>query len=388
MTAAGSVPACSSDAPITSASDRSTTTARTGGTSPSTGAPDVAPDAIRVTLTEVASFDTPTSLTARPGHPDQLFVTERVGRVRLVTLAHDGTLDVHPTPLVDFSDEISTDGEQGLSGLAFSPDGNRVYLSSNELDGDTRIDAAPVTGTDSPAIGKRTTILTVDQPDTTNHKGGNLATGPDGLVYLGLGDGGGQGDPLETAQDLDVLLGKMIRLDPERIDRSGRVTPEIFARGLRNPWRFSFDAATGDLWIADVGQNEREEVNVVPAGTEPVVNFGWSHYEATAVYEEGRDAPEATPPIFEELHEDGSCSITGGFVYRGAAIPDLVGTYVYSDLCRGGLRALQRLDDGSVRSGDLSGTDDAAQVISFGVDGRGELYALSLTGTVWRIDPA
>lgn len=382
--------ACSSSDPIARPSDQTTSLA---GRPAVTGSAATDPRAIHVTLTKVASVDAPTALVARPGHPDQIFIAERAGIVRLAHVTSTGTLRVQPTALADFRANTSTEGEQGFLGMAFAADGNTLYLSASTTDGDTRIAAAPVTGDTTPRLGARRTILTVNQPTTTNHKGGNLAFGPDGLLYLGLGDGGGQGDPEQFAQNPDVLLGKMLRFNPTTRNRDGQVTPTVFAKGLRNPWRFSFDAATGTMWIADVGQNEREEVNVIDPTTKPVVNFGWSRFEGSQVYDDDRTAPNARAPIFEEQHRDGACAITGGFVYRGAKIPSLVGNYIYTDLCHGGLRVLQPTATSAtgiptkVRQGSLAATDDAKQVISFGVDADNEVYVLSLTGTIWRIDP-
>lgn len=364
---------------------------------------------VKVRLVTVAEADAPTALVARPGHPDQLFLAERAGRVRLVTRDADtGELTVAPGVLADLRSQVATDGEQGLLGLAFAPSGDTVYVSYNVANGDSRVDAAPVTDAGgTPRIGRRTNLFGVDQQGTDFHKGGDLAVDADGLLYAGFGDGGPQNDADEHAQDPDLLLGKILRIDPTRsadgarysipadnpwADGGGR--PEVYLTGLRNPWRFSIDPATGDLWIGDVGQHDIEEIDRLPGGTARAgANLGWSGFEGTRVFEPGRVDGPTVPPVFEISHDDGVCSVTGGVVYRGSAIDGLQGAYLYADLCRTGIHALRTTTptDGIGRVTDervLDGAGDAAQVISFATDADGEVYVLSLDGTIRRLEPA
>jgi glucose/arabinose dehydrogenase len=238
--------------------------------------------------------------------------------------------------------------------------------------------------------------MTVDQP-YSNHNGGNLVFGPDNLLYIGLGDGGSAGDPSGNAQNLNVLLGKMLRINPRPsgnaqysvpstnpfVNRAG-ARPEVWMYGLRNPWRYSFDRATGDMWIGDVGQNAWEEVDYAKAGRGGI-NWGWDRREATHPFE-GTAPPGAVDPIFETSHTDGYCSVIGGYVYRGSAIPNLRGAYLFSDNCKGDLLALTQRNGKLVSEGPLHVA--AAAPTSFGEDANGELYVLSLGGPIYRIDPA
>jgi glucose/arabinose dehydrogenase len=303
----------------------------------------------------------------------------------------DGRLQTRP--VLDLSAEVSQGGEQGLLGLTFSPDGSLLYVNITDLEGDTRVIEFAMDGGQALPRSRRD-VLVVDQP-YSNHNGGHLAFGPDGYLYIGLGDGGSGGDPEDRAQDLGSLLGKMLRLDPRASGRrSYRVPPdnpfvgeqgarpEIWAYGLRNPWRYSFDRATGNLWIADVGQSSREEIDLQtdPNGGH---NYGWDGYEGTLVYEE--PVPErAVEPVHEYGREDGA-TVIGGYVYRGTAIPDLQGAYVFGDFFNPILRALVPSGRGfeevplDLRVPNLS---------AFGEDREGELYALSLSGQIFRLAPA
>ena len=243
-------------------------------------------------------------------------------------------------------------------------------------------------------------VLDQDQP-YDNHNGGNIVFGPDGYLYLGLGDGGAGGDPERRGQDTSTILGKLLRIDPSTpssdlgysipadnpfIDVDG-ARPEMWSIGLRNPWRFSFDRETGDLWIGDVGQGQIEEVDLAPAadGSGRGVDFGWSAYEGSQRYNDDQPDGDFQLPLTEYDHGGGACSVTGGYVYRGTAIPALVGAYLYGDYCQGDVWALQRLDDGTLHQVTL-GT--VASLSSFGQDAAGELYAMSLSGTVYRLSAA
>jgi glucose/arabinose dehydrogenase len=251
-------------------------------------------------------------------------------------------------------------------------------------------------GDEGADLESRRNVLFVQQP-FSNHNGGNLAFGPDGHLYIGLGDGGSAGDPFGNGQSISTPLGKMLRISPRPsggepygIPRdnpfAGRegARPEIWAYGLRNPWRFSFDRETGDLWIGDVGQNAWEEIDVAPAGSPGGLNFGWDLFEGSHPFE-GGDAGDALGPVHEYPIGLG-CAVTGGYVYRGEDIPELVGAYVFADFCRGALEAFVLRDGRATQHRELGPV--VQSVASFGEDAAGELYALSLSGPVYRIVPA
>lgn len=340
---------------------------------------------VAVRLTEVASADVPSAGVAGPG--GTLWIAERIGLVRVL----DG--DELSEPVLDISGETTTHSERGLLGIAFDQDFTHFYASYTDRDGNTAVDEIEVSG-GALQLETRRTLITQEQP-SANHNGGNVIVGPDGMLYLGLGDGGGAGDPLGAGQDLSTLLGSLLRIDPAGDpytippdnpfvdDPDAR--PEIWAYGLRNPWRFSFDAETGDLWIADVGQSSREEINWVPAGSGGGQNFGWSRMEGTLTYD--GDEPEGhVPPVFEYQTSDTRCSVTGGYVYRGSAIPELVGSYVFSDYCEGQIRALE------LRGGEVVGHLDlgvnGGRVVAFAEDADRELYVLDHRGAIYKLEPA
>ncbi|HEY8472340.1 MAG TPA: PQQ-dependent sugar dehydrogenase [Natronosporangium sp.] len=339
------------------------------------------PTDVAVTLTEVAAAEAP--IAGVPGPDGALWIAERAGRVRILG---DGELG---EPLIDISDETTTDGERGLLGMAFDPAFEHFYLSYTDRNGNTAIDEVAVAdGELRPAT--RRTILTQEQP-YANHNGGDIAFGPDGMLYIGLGDGGSGGDPHGNGQNLGTLLGKLLRIDPAGGDPYGippdnpfvddpDARPEIWAYGLRNPWRFSFDAETGDLWIADVGQSAREEVDRLPAGSGAGANFGWSAMEGRLEVN-GEEPDDHVPPVFEYQTSE-RCSITGGYVYRGSAIPALAGSYLFSDYCEGGIRALN--PDGDELDLGVNG----GSVVAFAQDSDLELYVLDLQGAIYRLDPA
>jgi len=351
--------------------------------------PDV--EAVDVTLTEVAQLDAPTDLAVRPGD-DALWIAERGGTVRAV---RGGVVD--PAPLIDLSGDISTDGERGLLGITFSPDGARLYAYFTSREGDIRVDEWVVEGAGVQPLSRR--MLVSEAHPRSNHNGGTVTFGPDGLLYLGIGDGGGQGDPAGNGQALDTVLGKIVRIDPAPsggrnytvpadnpfVGREG-ARPEIWAYGLRNPWRWSFDRATGDVWIGDVGESQVEEVDVVPFAEAAGANFGWSLFEGSLPFAAPASAaPEGVVPIAEYSHDEG-CSVTGGYVYRGEAIPDLRGAYVFGDFCQGRVQAIVASEGALYASADLGVQVDS--LVSFGQDADGELYVLSLDGGVYRLDPA
>jgi glucose/arabinose dehydrogenase len=336
-----------------------------------------------VTLTHVADADEPTALAVRAGDPT-LYVGEQGGRVRAIV---DG--ERVDEPVLDISDRVTAGGEQGLLGLEFGRDGTKMYVHYSGERGETVVDEfdfEPSPGGGGTAdVGTRRELLTVNQPQS-NHNGGELALGPDGALYLGLGDGGAAGDqgpghaPEGNGQSPDTLLGKIVRIDIESGDA------EIFASGLRNPWRFSFDRATDDLWIGDVGQNAWEEIDWVPFEDAEGANFGWPLLEGRHPFR-ADSAPGTVLPVFEINQDTGACAVIGGYVYRGTRIPDLRGAYVFSDNCDGSIRALVLDEDGDVvQERDLG--IDVNGPTTFGEDGDGELYVLSSSGGVQRLDAA
>jgi glucose/arabinose dehydrogenase len=371
---------------------RPTTTS--GDASASTAAPVPPLADVNVTLTEVAEADAPMALVARAG-TDTLYVAEREGRVRPLT---GGSLG---EPIVDISDEVVTAVEQGLLDIEFSADGATLYLHySLAPDGDTRVISYPVTG-DAVDTGGRRELLAVEQP-FDNHNGGDIEIGPDGYLYVALGDGGGGGDPEGNGQDTQALLGKILRIDPAATtgDDYGipadnpfadgaAGAPEVWLYGARNPWRIDFDDATGDLWVADVGQNAFEEIDLLPAadGAGRGANLGWNEMEGAHPFEGGSNPDGGVLPVFEYDRSDGGCSVTGGVVYRGSAVPALVGAFLFTDYCDGRLRAIRAAGGQTVDErtfDDVSG----ASLVSFGTDAAGEVYVLSLDGPIYRLDPA
>jgi glucose/arabinose dehydrogenase len=355
----------------------------------------VALDEVQVKLTQVVNLGSgfgPLAIAQRPGD-DTLYVAGQRGRVAAV---RGGTAD--PVPVVDMSGEVKAGGEQGLLGIAFSPDGNLLYVSYTDRSGDSQLRELPFRDGRADFDAGRPILSLADR--FPNHNGGQVMFGPDGLMYFFMGDEGSGNDPFGNAQNLGVWFGKILRIDPKPsggqpytvpadnpfVGRSG-AKPEIWAYGLRNPWRASFDRATGDLWIGDVGQNMVEEVDLCPKGAASGANFGWSAHEGTRPGP--RPVPPAeghVPPVYEYPTADGNCAVTGGYVYRGSRIPGLTGAYLFGDYCVGEVRAL-RLAGGKVaehRQLNLQ-VDGLA---SFGEDHQGEVYALSLSGGVFRFDPA
>lgn len=352
-----------------------------------TAAPPPAGDlaGARVKVTRVASLSQPLAMAVRTGDPE-MYVAQKSGQVRTLGGA----------TVLDLGGQVSAGAEQGLLGLAFSPDGRQLYVNYTDRAGDTHVvEYAFAGGRADPATARE--LLFVDQP-FANHNGGHLLFGPDGRLWIGLGDGGSRNDPRDNAQSLDTILGKMLRIDPRPsgdrpytvpadnpfVGRSG-ARGEIWALGLRNPWRYSFDRATGDLWIGDVGQNAREEVNFTPGSSKGGENYGWARLEGTRPVS-GSPPPGAVRPIVEYDLSGGNCAVTGGYVYRGTKIPALVGSYLYADFCAGEIQAVRQA--GGRAEGGRSLDVTVENLSSFAEDAAGELYALSLSGGVFRIDPA
>ncbi len=362
-----------------------TSTPSASSPSPPTG-PHLAE--VRIRLERVAVLDQPLAMAARPGD-DALYVAEKSGRVIALLEGR------RPRVVLDLSGRVSTGSEQGLLGLAFSPDGRFLYVDLTDPAGDTRVLEYRV-GPEGIDPATEREVLRVDQP-YANHNGGQLAFGPDGYLYVGLGDGGSAGDPEGRAQSLGTLLGKILRISPRPqggrpygippdnpfVERAG-ARPEIWAYGLRNPWRFSFDRETGELWIGDVGQGAWEEIDVLPPGPGGA-NLGWDLLEGSHPFEGEVGDLRSVLPVYEYPHDGAVCAVTGGYVYRGRAIPELRGAYVFGDFCDGALQALV-LRDGRAVHRELGPVVPA--LASFGEDADGELYALSLEGPVYRLIPA
>jgi glucose/arabinose dehydrogenase len=319
-----------------------------------------------------------TTLAAPLSEPGRLYVVEQRGVIRVIERGR-----VRAQPFLDIHTRVSSGGERGLFSVAFHPNyakNHRLYVDYTDTAGNTRVVAYRSNGRTA-ILSSAREIFYQRQP-YANHNGGQLAFGPDGLLYIGLGDGGSGGDPNNYAQTFGTKLGKIWKLD---VDRPG-ARPQLVAYGLRNPWRFSFDRATGDLYIADVGQNAWEEVDYVPrAQLATLMNFGWAVYEGNATYDSSRtlDPRGALVPPVEVYSHDAGCSVTGGFVYRGKSRPDLVGRYFYGDYCSGTVWSL-RIEDGKA-------TDVRREAFrmpgltSFGEDPRGGLYAVTAGGVVYRI---
>lgn len=354
------------------------------------------PVAIELGLEPVAtSFTFPLLVTAPAGDP-RLFVVEKGGLVKIVK---GGT--VLTTPFLDVSGLISNGGEQGLLGLAFDPQygaNGRFFVSYTNSAGDNVLASYQISSNaDVADAGSAVIRLTVGQP-YDNHNGGHIVFGPDGYLYLGIGDGGSGGDPDGHGQERNDLLGSILRLDVSAA--TGYTVPagnplvgvpatraELWNWGLRNPWRFTFDRSTGDLYIGDVGQNQREEINVATAasGAGKGVNYGWSIMEGTRCFNATScDMTGLTLPVLDYTHSDG-CSVTGGYVYRGTAIPGLAGTYFYADYCDGWVRSFRYTGGQVTEAGSWDALAPGGSIPSFGEDGAGELYVLTAEGGVYRI---
>ena len=335
----------------------------------------------RLRLEEIADgLDSPLYVAAAPGEPDRLYVVEQTGRIRVL---EDGA--VRDSPFLDLSDRVTAGGEQGLLSVAFHPDyeeNGRLYVDYTDLEGDTRVVEFRANGERTAAEpGSARELLFVEQP-FSNHNGGQLQFGPDGLLYVGMGDGGAGGDPDDRAQNLGDRLGKLLRID---VDTEG-ADWELAAYGLRNPWRFSFDRENGDLYLADVGQDSREEVDyhAWPLPPDGLVNFGWDVFEGDVRYDDKEPNPEGqlVSPV-ATYGRDGGCSVTGGYAYRGEAIEGLDGRYFYGDYCSGMVWSF-RIEGGRA-VGKRQEAFTVESLSSFGEDSAGELYLVSLGGTIYRL---
>ena len=411
--------ACSGESGKSSGSARATTTpsqpgvaATAGGGATSTARPPsirppanarqrpFTPQGLTLRLEEtVTGLQKPVWLTHAGDGSGRMFVLEQEGRIRVV---ENGRL--LPEPFLDIKERVGSRGsEQGLLGLAFHPrysENGRFfvyYTANNSNNGDNTIAEFRVSGDRNRADAGSGAVLLAIPDFASNHNGGMLAFGPDGYLYAGTGDGGGAGDPQRNAENTTALLGKLLRLDvdngtpygiPAANPLAGQqgARPEIWAYGLRNPWRFSFDRYTGDLWIADVGQNAIEEINLQPAGSRGGENYGWSTLEGTRCFrpQSGCETNGRVPPVWEYNHDAGDCSVTGGFVYRGEREAALWGGYFLADYCSGRIWSLAQDSSGAWAGVELLRPD--IRISSFGEDEAGELYVLGHgNGVVYRM---
>ena len=395
--------ACGSDdssAEATATQRESAATTASSAETETTRARPSAADGVR--LVDVGRFDQPVYVTAPPGDTRRIFVVEQGGTIRIVRGGKRLS-----RPFLDLRSRVVSGGEQGLLSMAFAPDyarTRRFYVNYTDRGGTQSVvefrrsrdsrDRAPASGR---------LVLRYDDEEA-NHNGGLVTFGPDRLLYIGTGDGGGANDQhgeRGNAQDLGSLLGKILRIDPRSsstgryripagnpfVDRAG-ARGEIYSYGLRNPWRFSFDRSTGALTIGDVGQGAVEEINFAPKDRARGVNYGWRPFEGsrrTPGISSSEQAPGHVPPVIELSHDDGNCSVTGGYVVRDRGVRALSGRYVYGDFCKGQIRSA-RLSAGAAR-GDraVPGLRTIDQLSSFGEDARGRVYVTSLNGGVYRL---
>jgi glucose/arabinose dehydrogenase len=353
------------------------------------------PTTFAFSLAPVADgFERPVDVVDAGDGSGRLFVVEQAGRIRIVRIG--GKVD---EPFLDTTPIVGCCGERGLLSVAFHPryaENGFFFVDYTDLNGDTRVVRYRVSADDPDRAdpGSAETILTVAQP-AANHNGGLLLFGPDGYLYVGLGDGGGGNG--QNGQKLDTLLGKILRIDVDREEGGNRYAippdnpfagnpearPEIWVWGVRNPWRFAFDRATGDLWIGDVGSSIYEEIDLVPAGSGGGQNFGWDLMEGTDCDDSDASACAGFVPPISGFDRDAGCVVTGGTVYRGSAIPALVGVYLFADYCGAGVWGLGRDATGNwTTTGPIA---PGHSIVSFGEDAAGELYVVDLDGGLFRI---
>jgi glucose/arabinose dehydrogenase len=336
-------------------------------------------------------FESPVYVTAPPGD-SRLFVVEQAGRIRILRNGR-----VVGQPFLDISSRVRSGGEQGLLSMAFHPDyrtNGWFYVNFTDRNGDTHIERFKVSSNPDVAdLASMLLVLKIDQP-YSNHNGGLVMFGPDGMLYIGMGDGGSGGDPKGNGQNRRALLGKMLRInvssaEPYTIPVGNPFAngqggaPEVWATGMRNPWRFSFDRATGLLYIGDVGQNREEEIDVAPA-TRAGINYGWNIMEGGSCYRSpGCSQNGLQAPALSYQQQDGGCSVLGGYVYRGRRIPEIVGHYFYSDYCGGWLRSFQ-YQNGAATDRRSWTIPNIGIVVSFGEDCVGEMYIVAENGRIFR----
>lgn len=365
-------------------------TATTPPTLPSTTAPAQIPDPSGYIWVQVVDAITaPTDIQNAGDGTGRLFILEQPGLIRILQNGQ-----ILETPFLDISNRVGSAGsEQGLLGLAFHPSFSQngyFFVNYTDQNGNTHISRFSANGDNTdPSTEKN--LLIIQQP-FPNHNGGALAFGPDGYLTIGLGDGGSAGDPYGNAQSRNTLLGKLLRLDVDQGEpyaipndnpyaSSAELYKEIWATGLRNPWRFSFDRLTGDLWIGDVGQNLWEEIDFIPAGTPGGINFGWNKMESIHPFR-GSNQPEYTAPVAEYPHGS-ECSVSGGYVYRGAALPAWQGVYLYGDYCSGAIWGLPSPPQGALP---VLLFQSGFKISTFGIDETGELYIADYNGAIYRLE--
>jgi glucose/arabinose dehydrogenase len=347
-----------------------------------------------IALREVTSdVSRPLFVTHAGDDSGRLFVIEKGGTIAIVS---DGRRA--PVPFLDITTLVDSGAsERGLLGLAFHPayeENGRFFVYYTAKNGDNTVARYQVSGEPDAADPASGVVLLAVPDPAPNHNGGMLAFGPDGYLYVGLGDGGSGGDPWGNGQNRDALLGKLLRLDVDTGDPygippdnpwpdGGEGRPEVWAYGLRNPWRFSFDRATGDLFIADVGQNAYEEINFQPSGGAAGLNYGWNLREAAHCFRgQACETAGLVDPIAEYAHDEG-CSVTGGYVYRGAAFPSLQGSYIFGDYCSGTIWSLRQDAPGQWERREI--LDSGMRISSFGEDEDGELYLTNLGGGLYQV---
>jgi glucose/arabinose dehydrogenase len=345
-------------------------------------------------LVRVGDFREATYVTGAPGDPSRVFVLQHAGQVMLLRRGHKQS-----RPFLDIAGSVNAQGsEQGLLGIAFPADYAKTglfYVDYTTVDNNIKVvqyRRAPGNANVAAPASART-LLTIDHHAYDNHNGGQLAFGREGDLYVGVGDGGSENDPSGNGQNTDTLLAKILRIAPTAAGgytipagnpfagRAGR-RPEIWAYGLRNPWRFSFDRATGSMIIGDVGQDREEEIDLAPAGTGAGANYGWSVWDGDSRFRAGR-APGTVAPVLTAAHSDGYCAIIGGYVVRDRSLPTLYGRYLFGDYCRAKIESV-RLTRGRAAGLHETGLEMTA-LSSFGQDAAGRIYIASLDGPVYRL---
>lgn len=362
----------------------------------------IAPRAnVQLTATEFARTEQPIGVVSRSGDPT-LYVIEKPGRIRAY---RNGAFE--PTAVVDIASRVDSTNERGLLGLAFSPKARDVlYIDYTDKRGVVHVSEIPFDGSNAD-ISRERVLMMIPKP-FNEHNAGTLSFDRDGLLYIAIGDGGSSGDPKANAQRTDVLLGKILRIDPKPsanmpysippsnpfarpgaptlgTTKTAKAKPEIIAFGLRNPWRAEVDADTGDVWVPEVGEANAEEINRIPAGSTTAPNFGWNLREGRQSFK-GPRPKNSVDPVFDYPHADGRCAIVGGVVYRGNAVPALKGRYIFGDVCSGAIQVLDGTTSGQGRATDLGAR--VSYLTSFGVDPDGELIATSLEGGLYRLTAA
>ena len=392
--------ACSGDPAPQPSAPQPTSTVQTA---PQPATPQQTPKIVLAPAFGGQTFERPVALVFPGDEDDRALVVEQPGRVLMLTGDDDDTWAA--TTFLDITERVNDRGnEEGLLGLALDPDfeSNGVFYVYYTASGPRRsvVSRFSVTAEDHDlADAKSESIIIEAAQPYANHNGGQIIFGPDGLLYIGLGDGGSAGDPKGNGQDLSTLLGSILRIDVSASGAGGGYTvpvdnpfvgvqgarPEIWAYGLRNPWRFTFDRLTGELWAADVGQNALEEVDVIAPGG----NYGWNVMEGSECFGTRGDScdPEGFEPPVVEYGRDDGCSITGGYVYRGSRLPSLQGQYIFGDYCSGKVWAFSRQPGGAVRAVDKSDEllDTSHKISSFGEDSNGEIYVISLVGGIYTL---